>query len=406
MKKRVLSEVLMCMAIVVSLGACGGTAEETVKEEADAVVDTAVPDREEYNESNEKSDVIQETLVTEQSDSAESVESSPSNSQEVLDGDLEKFENLVMGDVEDTIEALLEEYNLLLADVDTYENYMSNTAAVEGFYEKVYVETVDLGIRLREYSVDMAEEILASDKSFDEKYDDFEIIYDCLYEDAGDEIYDEIYDGILDDMYDDLYDGVLDDGYDNAEYAEWSAARSNEYEWWSDTRSEVYDEWSDCRSDIYDFWSDMRGEMWDDDIERAYKKIEDFVEDIEKLENKGAESVDKLPEETEVGDENTNNSSTEESAEVDLIDGMRPDFKEAMDSYETFYEEYCDFMEKYNENSGDLSLIMEYTELLAQSSEMSEKFEEWNTDDLNDAEMKYYMEVNNRVAQMLLDVAY
>ena len=188
MKKRVLSEVLMCMAIVVSLGACGGTTEEAVKKEIEAVVETAVSDSEESNESHEKSDVVQETLVTEQSDSAE--------------------------------------------------------------------------------------------------------------------------------------------------------------------------------------------------------------------------SVDKLPEETEEGDENTNNSSTEESAEADLIDGMRPDFKEAMDSYETFYEEYCDFMEKYNENPSDLSLIMEYTEMLARSTEMSEKFEEWNTDDLNDAEMKYYMEVNNRVAQMLVDVAY
>lgn len=406
MKKRVLSEVLMCMAIVISLGGCGGTAEEAVKKEAEAVVETVVSDSEESNESHEKSDVVQETLVTEQSDSAESVESSTSNSQEALDGDLEKIENLVMEDVEGTIDTLLEEYELLLADVDTYESYMSNTAAVEGFYEKVYVKTIDLGIRLREYSVDLAEEILASDKSFDEKYDDFEIIYDCLYEDAGDDMYDEIYNGILDDMYDDLYAGVLDDGYDNAEYSEWYEARSNEYEWWSDTRSEVYDEWSDCRSDIYDFWSDMRGEMWDDDIEKAYKKLEDFVEDIEKLESKGAESVDKLPEETEEGGENTNNSSTDESAETDLIDGMRPDFKEAMDSYETFYEEYCDFMEKYNENPSDLSLIMEYTEMLARSTEMSEKFEEWNTDDLNDAEMKYYMEVNNRVAQMLVDVAY
>lgn len=91
---------------------------------------------------------------------------------------------------------------------------------------------------------------------------------------------------------------------------------------------------------------------------------------------------------------------------TDLVDGMRPEFKEAMDSYEAFYDEYCDFMKKYSENSSDLTLILEYGEMLTRSAEMSEKFEKWNEDDLNDAELKYYLEVSNRVAQKLVDVAY
>ena len=30
---------------------------------------------------------------------------------------------------------------------------------------------------------------------------------------------------------------------------------------------------------------------------------------------------------------------------------MRKDFKETMDSYEAFMNEYCDFMEKYSKNT-------------------------------------------------------
>lgn len=34
--------------------------------------------------------------------------------------------------------------------------------------------------------------------------------------------------------------------------------------------------------------------------------------------------------------------------------GLRPEFKEAMDAYEDFYGEYCDFMVKYKENPSDI----------------------------------------------------
>lgn len=197
--------------------------------------------------------------------------------------ELEKLETLVIKDVEDTISALNEEYGLLLNEVDTYEKYLENTEKIEAFYEKVYNENLNLCIRMREYSVDFAEMILDSGKSFDDMYDDLEIIYNCVYDDAGDDIYDGIYDGILDDMYDDYYDGILDDAYEKAEYGEWLDARSEEYEWWLDCRSNVYEEWLDFRSEVYEFFLDVRSEIFSDDIEKAYEEIEDFVEDIEKL---------------------------------------------------------------------------------------------------------------------------
>lgn len=259
---------------------------------------------------------------------------------------------------------------------------VENTDKVEAFYKQVCGDTQNLCIRMREYSINYAEAIMASDKSNDDKYKDFEELYDCIYDDAGDDIYDEIYDGILDDIYDDFYDGILDDAYDNGA---------------------PYDEWSDFRSDVYDFWSDMRSELWDDDIERAEEKIVDFQEDVEKLKNKGTQSntqtsneendSNTTPKETETNDSNTNN---------ELVDGMRPEFKEAMDSYETFYDKYCKIIKKCTENPPDIELLADYTDMLSKAAEMTEKFDAWKNSDLNSAELKYHLDVNNRVTKKLL----
>ena len=95
---------------------------------------------------------------------------------------------------------------------------------------------------------------------------------------------------------------------------------------------------------------------------------------------------------------------TTETPSKELVDGMRPDFKEAMDSYEAFYDEYCMFMRKFNENASDLTLLSEYGDMLSKAEDMNEAFEAWNEDEMNDAELKYYLEVSNRVMQKMLEV--
>lgn len=102
-------------------------------------------------------------------------------------------------------------------------------------------------------------------------------------------------------------------------------------------------------------------------------------------------------------EESTDNSEEEESKE--LVDGMRPEFKKAMDSYEAFYNEYCDFMESYDEDTTDLELISKYSDLMSKASEMDADFEKWDDDDLNDAELDYYLEVTSRVSEKLLETA-
>lgn len=94
-----------------------------------------------------------------------------------------------------------------------------------------------------------------------------------------------------------------------------------------------------------------------------------------------------------------------ETAKPDDIAGIDPDFKAAMDAYEAFYVEYCDFMKKYSANPTDFTLLAKYANMLAKAAEMDQAFEAWNESDLNDEELKYYLDVNNRVMKMLVDAA-
>lgn len=361
--------------------------------------------------SNDADNAAVPSQAEETPDSKDTAESKDSKGDETAkQTDFKELNETVSTDVDSAISAIKAEYEKMIAGIDSYEKYLENTDKVESFYRQICEDVRQLCIRMREYSVHYAEAIMESDKSNDDKYKDFEELYDHIYDDAGDDIYDDIYDGILDEAYDDIYDGILDDAYDNgASYGEWSDARSNEYGWWSDARSDVYGEWSDFRSDVFDFWSDMRSELWDDDIERAEEKIVDFREDIEKLKNKDSQSDAQSS--NEENEENSNNATSEDAenkdidASEELVDGMRPEFKEAMDSYEAFYDEYCDILKKYAENPSDMEILTSYTDMLTKAAEMSESFEAWEDNEMNDAELKYYLDVNNRIAKKLLDVS-
>lgn len=87
-------------------------------------------------------------------------------------------------------------------------------------------------------------------------------------------------------------------------------------------------------------------------------------------------------------------------------DDIRKDFKEAMDKYETFIDEYVAFMKKYkNSNGADLNLINDYTKYLEKYTEMLESFEKWESSDMTTKEAAYYLEVQTRVSKKLLEVA-
>lgn len=114
------------------------------------------------------------------------------------------------------------------------------------------------------------------------------------------------------------------------------------------------------------------------------------------------------PQESEAPPEPVEVEPTEAPAgianEAEASSAIRPEFKNAMDSYEAFYTDYCAMLEKYMQNPTDLTLLAQYSQLMSQAVEMDEAFNAWNSADLNNEELKYYLDVNNRVLKLLADM--
>lgn len=150
-----------------------------------------------------------------------------------------------------------------------------------------------------------------------------------------------------------------------------------------DTYYRAYDEAGNYVSIAYSGNNIMTVEM---------KKVEEkeTVDDTEKPENDTTEKEEKP------ADDN----------DSELVDGMRPEFKEAMDTYEEFMNEYCEFMEKYAESDGtDLGLLADYADYMGKYADVVEAFEKWEDDDMNAKETAYYLEVQTRINKKLIEVA-
>jgi len=85
--------------------------------------------------------------------------------------------------------------------------------------------------------------------------------------------------------------------------------------------------------------------------------------------------------------------------------GIGSEFKAAMDSYEKFMDDYVAFMKKYQANPHDFALIADYAKFMSDYAEVMADFEAWEDENLNDAELAYYIDVQARVSKKLLEVA-
>ena len=86
--------------------------------------------------------------------------------------------------------------------------------------------------------------------------------------------------------------------------------------------------------------------------------------------------------------------------------GLGKEFKEAMDSYEAFIDEYCTFMKKYTKSNGtDMTLLADYAKYVSKLEDANKKFDKWEDEEMNAEETAYYIEVQTRVNKKLLEVA-
>lgn len=99
----------------------------------------------------------------------------------------------------------------------------------------------------------------------------------------------------------------------------------------------------------------------------------------------------------------TENESNQNSDEQDSNSGIRPEFKEAMDSYEKFMDEYCEFMKKYNSSSDVSSMLTDYTNYMTQYADMMKKIESIGDEEMSSEEAVYYAEVTARTSKKIID---
>ena len=115
-----------------------------------------------------------------------------------------------------------------------------------------------------------------------------------------------------------------------------------------------------------------------------------------------AESYETVEEDTESSEP----SDTEDESSDSDSGLLSPEFKKTMDDYEAWFDHYCDVMKRYEEDSSNLELLSEMTDLLTEETKMLEEMENMDQSEMNNAELAYYIEVTARIEKKLLEVAY
>ena len=89
-----------------------------------------------------------------------------------------------------------------------------------------------------------------------------------------------------------------------------------------------------------------------------------------------------------------------ENGDFSLVD---PEFRQMMDEYESFYDDYIEFMKKYNSDSANIINMMgDYTEMMTKLAGWTEKIDSIDADSLSPADNAYYLLVTMRIEKKLI----
>lgn len=96
--------------------------------------------------------------------------------------------------------------------------------------------------------------------------------------------------------------------------------------------------------------------------------------------------------------------AVEETEEIEEVD---PEFKAALDQYEAFIDDYCDFLEAYLKADTDtqLSMMEDYAAWMSQYAEVMDAVRTLDAcqDEMTPAQLSYYVEVTARVSQRMIE---
>lgn len=83
-------------------------------------------------------------------------------------------------------------------------------------------------------------------------------------------------------------------------------------------------------------------------------------------------------------------------------------WRQFLKDYEAWVDSYVEFMEKYKDNSTDMSLISDYAKFVQQTAEWAEKAEKYQSD-LENASPEIlgeYVETLGRITKRIVEIAY
>ena len=346
-----------------------------------------------------KQDTTAGTSISEEVSTAD-ISSTPTEKEEtVTTGATGSLEALGIP-VVDLLSGLEEEYEVLMTTIVDYDTYVEHKSEIDEFYAKIIGESDKTFGKLTALSLDYFRYIFTEyeddEKELERAIDDY---YDEVYSGILGDYYDDVYSGILSDMYDDIYSEIIGDAYDDVAYREWSESSTDAYRAWSDTSTDVYRLWLNQSSCCYRMWSEASSQYY-----KGNQDVDDVMEQIMAAKDESEELENTSFEESITGDSAIKESS-EETTETE--DGVTPEFKELMDSYEEFFNEYVDFINKYkNAEAEDMVALMgDYADYMTKYAEMMEKMQKMEKDDLPTQDVAYYVEVTARINQKLLTVA-
>ena len=143
-----------------------------------------------------------------------------------------------------------------------------------------------------------------------------------------------------------------------------------------------------------------------DELRKEAAKEESSKEESSKEESSKESEPEEEPEsEPEPEEEPETEPEPEEEPEEEApASGIRPEIKEAIDAYEAFVDEYCEFMETVSEDPTNAELLAAYIEYVDKLEEEERKMDALDKD-LTEEEEDYYIEVLDRCNKKIMETA-
>ena len=133
--------------------------------------------------------------------------------------------------------------------------------------------------------------------------------------------------------------------------------------------------------------------------ETIFKYNSDYTKIINSITVAETQATDSTSSDSNGGGRAENSSATTSS------NGVTPELKVFLDSYEAYMDRYIAFMQKYENSNDTYSMLYDYLDMMQQYADFTEKIDQYDTDKMSAVDSAYYLEVTMRVAKKLYAAA-